>query len=182
MSAPAEAAPARAIPAEAAAAGRALRARVARRVLGEWTPAPDRGDVVARVLAGDADRLPDLLALRHARLAADPFAFLRGTAGLMAADLAGRPMTGLRVQCSGDAHLANFGWFASPERNLVFDVTDFDETLPGPAVRPLERHAGAAGCRRQPGPTGAAAAFGLPGVRESSCPPTRRPCPPWRHR
>ncbi len=120
------------IPAQAAAAGRALRDRLPRRELGAWAPRPDRPDPVARILADDIDRLPDLLALRHARLAQDPFAYLRGTAGLMAADLAASPVTGLQVQLCGDAHVANFGWFASPERNLVFDVTDFDETLPGP--------------------------------------------------
>lgn len=120
------------IPQQAAAAGRALRDRLSRRELGTWAPPPDRPDAVAWILADDLDRLPDLLALRHARLAQDPFAFLRGTAGLMAIDLAASPVTGLQVQLCGDAHVANFGWFASPERNLVFDVTDFDETLKGP--------------------------------------------------
>jgi uncharacterized protein (DUF2252 family) len=77
-------------------------------------------------------RLPDLVPVRYGRMLASPFAFLRGSAVIMAKDLAGTPATGLRVQACGDAHLANFGVFGTPERNLVFDVNDFDETLPGP--------------------------------------------------
>lgn len=90
---------------------------------------PDPLDVLA---AQDRTRVPELLPIRYGRMAASPFAFFRGAAAIMAADLAGTPVSGLRVQLCGDAHLANFGVFASPERRLVFDVNDFDETLPGP--------------------------------------------------
>ncbi len=89
-------------------------------------------DPVAIVAAGDADRLPWLVPIRYARMAADPFAFYRGAAALMAHDCAGLPRSGLDVQLCGDAHLLNFGVFGSPERALVFDLNDFDETLPGP--------------------------------------------------
>ena len=76
--------------------------------------------------------MPDLVPIRYGRMLASPFAYYRGAALPMAADLAGTPVSGLRVQLCGDAHLANFGAFASPERRLVFDINDFDETLPGP--------------------------------------------------
>jgi uncharacterized protein (DUF2252 family) len=82
--------------------------------------------------AVEAGRIPELLKLRHDRMRANPFAFYRGCAAVMAADLAPQPATGLRVQLGGDAHLLNFGGYATPERNLFFDVNDFDETLPGP--------------------------------------------------
>ena len=78
------------------------------------------------------DRVPELVPIRHGRMLASPFAFYRGAAAVMAADLAGTPDSGLRVQLCGDAHLSNFGLFASPERRLVFDLNDFDETHPGP--------------------------------------------------
>jgi uncharacterized protein (DUF2252 family) len=87
---------------------------------------------VARLEASNATRLPDLVPVRYERMLVSPFAFLRGAAVLMADDLAGTPVTGHRVQICGDAHLANFGVFATPERNLIFDVNDFDETLPAP--------------------------------------------------
>jgi uncharacterized protein (DUF2252 family) len=87
---------------------------------------------VARLEASNANRVPDLVSVRYERMLVSPFAFLRGAAVLMADDLAGTPVTGQRVQVCGDAHLANFGVFATPERNLVFDVNDFDETLPAP--------------------------------------------------
>ena len=87
---------------------------------------------MARLEASNATRLPDLVPVRYERMLVSPFAFLRGAAQLMADDLAGTPVTGHRVQVCGDAHLANFGVFATPERNLVFDVNDFDETLPAP--------------------------------------------------
>jgi uncharacterized protein (DUF2252 family) len=87
---------------------------------------------VAQLEAQATDRLPDLLPVRYGRMATSPFAFLRGSATVMNTDLACTPTTGLSVQLCGDAHLANFGVFASPERTLVFDVNDFDETLPGP--------------------------------------------------
>lgn len=85
-----------------------------------------------RLEASNATRVPDLVPVRNARMMVSPFAFLRGAAQLMADDLTGTPVTGYRVQACGDTHLANFGVFATPERNLVFDVNDFDETLPAP--------------------------------------------------
>ncbi len=97
-----------------------------------WTPAPDRGPALDILAAADADRIPDLVPIRYGRMVQSSFAFLRGSAAVMAADLASAPVAGLRVQLCGDAHLLNFGGFATPERNLVFDVNDFDETIPGP--------------------------------------------------
>ena len=94
---------------------------------------PGRGrDPVGLLLSQAASRVPELVPVRHGRMLVSPFTFYRGAALPMAADLAGTPASGLRVQLCGDAHLSNFGAFASPERNLVFDVNDFDETLPGP--------------------------------------------------
>jgi uncharacterized protein (DUF2252 family) len=113
-------------------AGRALRKQVPRAGHGSWSPAPGRRDPLDVLEENNRPRLPDLVPVRYARMLASPFAFLRGSAVIMANDLAGTPATGLRVQACGDAHLANFGVFGTPERNLVFDVNDFDETLPGP--------------------------------------------------
>ncbi|MBW8482835.1 DUF2252 domain-containing protein [Actinomadura parmotrematis] len=119
------------------AEGRALRKRVPRGAHAAWEP---RRRPAARILAAqDRDRLPDLVPVRRARMAESPLAFLRGAAAVMAADLAGTPDTGLRVQACGDAHLLNFGVYASPERTLLFDVDDFDETLPGPWEWDLKR-------------------------------------------
>jgi uncharacterized protein (DUF2252 family) len=114
------------------AAGRAARERVPRSAHASWTPAADRADPVAILVRQGAARLPELLPIRYARMAESPFGFLRGAAAIMAADLAGTPASGLSVQLCGDAHVANFGLYASPERELLFDVNDFDETLPGP--------------------------------------------------
>jgi uncharacterized protein (DUF2252 family) len=97
-----------------------------------WEPAADRADPVGVLAAQDDGRLPWLVPVRHARMAESPFAFYRGAAAVMAADLASSPTTGLTTQICGDAHLANFGTYASPERRQVFDLNDFDETLPGP--------------------------------------------------
>jgi uncharacterized protein (DUF2252 family) len=97
----------------------------------EFSPGPRR-DPVGLLLGQAASRVPELVPVRHGRMLVSPFTFYRGAALPMAADLAGTPACGLRVQLCGDAHLSNFGAFASPERNLVFDVNDFDETLPGP--------------------------------------------------
>ena len=99
---------------------------------GDWHPAADRPDPVAVLQAGNADRLANLVPIRFGRMAASPFAFYRGAAALMAADLAELPTEGSIVQACGDAHLMNFGIFATPERNVVFGMNDFDETLPGP--------------------------------------------------
>jgi uncharacterized protein (DUF2252 family) len=117
---------------ERVAAGRAARARVPRESHGEWSPAPDRDDPVSLLEEQAASRVPELVPIRNGRMAASPFPFYRGGALIMAADLASTPVSGLEVQACGDAHLSNFGLFASPERQLVFDVNDFDETLPGP--------------------------------------------------
>jgi hypothetical protein len=97
----------------------------------EFTPDRSR-DPVGLLLEQEKSRVPELLPIRHGRMLVSPFTFYRGAALPMAADLAGTPASGLRVQLCGDAHLSNFGAFASPERRLVFDVNDFDETLPGP--------------------------------------------------
>jgi uncharacterized protein (DUF2252 family) len=104
---------------------------VPRSAFGSWTPRKDR-DILSLLAAQERTRLPELLPIRHERMRATPFAFYRGAAAVMAADLAGLAVTGLRVQVCGDAHLLNFGAYASPERSIVFDVNDFDETLPGP--------------------------------------------------
>ncbi|WP_199856667.1 DUF2252 domain-containing protein [Nocardia suismassiliense] len=117
---------------DSAAAGRATRQRVSRSSLGVWQCPPDREDPIAILEEQVATRLPDLVPIRFARMAAAPFPFLRGAAAIMAADLAYSPNTGLTVQLCGDAHVANFEVYASPERTLVLDITDFDETLPGP--------------------------------------------------
>ncbi|WP_230420234.1 DUF2252 domain-containing protein [Catenulispora pinistramenti] len=119
-------------PASRVAAGRAARKRVTRSSTGDWAPAPDRSDPMAILEKQGATRIPGLVPIRYGRMAATEFAFLRGAPAIMAADLAQSPDTGLIVQLCGDAHLSNFGLYASPERRLVFDLNDFDETLPGP--------------------------------------------------
>ncbi len=96
-----------------------------------WAPAADRPDPVALLAEQEATREPDLIPVRHGRMMLSPFTFYRGGAKLWAADLDGTPTSGLQVQLCGDAHLSNFGLFASPERRLLFDLNDFDETLPG---------------------------------------------------
>jgi len=118
--------------AERAADGRERRIATPPDSFAAWTPASDRGPALDILTAGDVDRIPELVPIRYGRMVQSSFAFLRGSAAVMAADLAAAPVTGLRVQLCGDAHLLNFGGFATPERNLVFDVNDFDETLPGP--------------------------------------------------
>lgn len=112
--------------------GRAARRRVGRSELGVWETPADRPDPVAILRQQARTRVPGLVPLRYARMAAGIFPFLRGAPAVMAADLAAGPNTGLTVQLCGDAHPANFGLYASPERALVFDLNDFDETLPGP--------------------------------------------------
>jgi uncharacterized protein (DUF2252 family) len=129
--------------AERAAAGRAARQTTPRRSHGALELAPGR-DPVAIILAQEADRLPDLLPLRHGRMAASAFAFYRGAPAVMALDLSTTPRSDITVQASGDAHLSNFGLFASPERTLVFDSNDFDETLPGPWEWDVKRLAASA--------------------------------------
>lgn len=118
-------------PTERAEAGKAARKRVPRTSHAAFEPPAGR-DPIAILAAQESDRLQDLVPLRHDRMAESPFAYYRGTPAVMAFDLAGTPRSDILVQASGDAHLSNFGLFASPERTLVFDANDFDETLPGP--------------------------------------------------
>ena len=119
-------------PEERAAVGKDARSRAPRSAHGEWAPSADRPDPVATLRGQESYRIASLLPLRYERMLVSPFTFYRGAAAIMAADLDGTPDSGLRVQACGDAHLANFGAFASPERRMVFDINDFDETLPGP--------------------------------------------------
>ncbi len=118
-------------PEERAARGKAARAEVPRSAHGEIN-FPKRRDPVALLEEQAVSRVPELVPIRYGRMLVSPFAFYRGGALIMAADLAKTPQSGLRVQLCGDAHLSNFGVFGSPERNLVFDINDFDETAPGP--------------------------------------------------
>jgi len=126
-------------PEERAARGKAARAKAPLEVHGEWAPAADRPDPLALLEEQATSRVPELVPIRHGRMAASPFAFFRGAAYVLAADLGPTPRTGLHVQLCGDAHLANFGGFASPERSQLFDVNDFDETLPGPFEWDIKR-------------------------------------------
>jgi len=114
------------------AAGKALREPVPRGQLAEWTPPKSRRDPVDMVIESSKGRIPELAPIRYGRMAVSPFTFYRGTANIMAADLASTPATGIRAQLCGDCHLLNLGGFATPERRLIFDMNDFDETLPGP--------------------------------------------------
>jgi len=104
-----------------------------------WAAAADRPNPVGLLEEQNLTREPDLVPVRHGRMLVSPFTFYRGTAKIMAADLAGTPTAGLQVQLCGDAHLSNFGLFASPERRLLFDLNDFDETLPGPFEYDVKR-------------------------------------------
>ncbi len=122
-----------------AAEGKAARTAVPREALGEWDPSRRIERPVNLLLEQAATRVPELVPIRHGRMAASPFAYYRGAALPMAADLALGPRSGLTVQLCGDAHLSNFGGFASPERTMVFDINDFDETLPGPFEWDLKR-------------------------------------------
>src|SRR5438876_8155824 len=106
-----------------------------------WEPARDRPDPVALLEAQNVTREPDLVPVRHGRMMVSPFTFYRGAAKIMAADLKDTPTAGLITQLCGDAHLSNFGVFASPERTLLFDLNDFDETLPGPFEYDVKRMA-----------------------------------------
>jgi uncharacterized protein (DUF2252 family) len=119
-------------PAAQAARGKAARRAVPREAQAQFDPAPDRADPVGLLEDQARTRAADLIPVRYGRMLASPLAYLRGAALAMAGDLAGTPDTGFLVQAGGDAHLGNFGIFASPERRLVFDINDFDETLPAP--------------------------------------------------
>jgi uncharacterized protein (DUF2252 family) len=126
-------------PEERKSDGKKLREAVPRSSHGDWSPADDRPDPVEVISSQDADRVQPLVPIRHGRMAVSPFTFYRGAAKIMAGDLASTPSSGLTAQLCGDAHLANFGSYASPDRRQVFDVNDFDETLPGPWEWDLKR-------------------------------------------
>jgi uncharacterized protein (DUF2252 family) len=119
-------------PAESEAKGKASRRKTPRSSIGGWEPASDRIDPVEILERQDKTRVEELVPIRHGRMGASAFTFYRGAAGIMAADLATSPRTDLVVQLCGDAHLSNFGVFAAPDRRLIFDINDFDETHPGP--------------------------------------------------
>jgi uncharacterized protein (DUF2252 family) len=118
--------------AERYAAGKALRGKVPRSSHAEWSPDPERPDPISLLEKANSTRLEQLVPIRFGRMSLSPFAFYRGSADIMAYDLAKTPVSGIRAQICGDAHLSNFGVYASPERRQVFDVNDFDETLAGP--------------------------------------------------
>ncbi len=126
-------------PDERAAFGRQARSRVPRSHHGDWVAPSGRTDPLEILALQAVTRVPDLVPIRYGRMAASAFAFFRGAAAVMAADLAQEEQTGLEVQLCGDAHLSNFGGIASPERDLIFDVNDFDETIPGPFEWDLKR-------------------------------------------
>lgn len=119
-------------PDERVARGKAARTATPRSSHGAWQPAADRADPVDLLESQATSRVPELVPIRYGRMMVSPFTFYRGAALIMASDLAATPRSGLNTQLCGDAHLSNFGVFASPERRLVFDINDFDETLPGP--------------------------------------------------
>jgi uncharacterized protein (DUF2252 family) len=119
--------------------GREQRKLTPRMSHAQWEPPPDRPDPVAILEEQASTRVPDLVPIRYGRMVASPFSYFRGAAAPMAWDLAHTPTTGIRVQACGDAHLLNFGMFAAPDRRLVFDVNDFDETLPAPFEWDLKR-------------------------------------------
>jgi uncharacterized protein (DUF2252 family) len=119
-------------PDDRAAAGKALRGKVPRELLGEWKDGKGRPNPIDLLRKSDAGRLKELVPIKYGRMLQSPFAFYRGAAGVMASDLARTPHTTLQVQACGDCHLMNFGGFATPERNIIFDINDFDETSPAP--------------------------------------------------
>jgi len=125
--------------AECRAYGQSLREACPRASHAVWKAPADRPDPVQMVLEAEKGRMPDLLPLRHGRMVRSPFTFYRGAALTMARDLAATPVTGVRVQCCGDAHLCNFGGFATPERRIIFSLNDLDETLPAPWEWDLKR-------------------------------------------
>src|SRR5579863_3064132 len=131
----------RATAGERRAAGKAARKRGPRSALGSWA-AEDRGhDALDTILAQNKIRVPELVPIRHYRMAASPWNYYRGAAAVMAADLAAQPNSGLTVQLCGDAHVLNFGLWATPERNVLFDLRNFDQTLPGPFEWDVKRFA-----------------------------------------
>ena len=119
-------------PGESEAAGKAARRRTSRSALGEWAPSAKRKSPVEILKGRTGPGFPELVPIRHGRMSVSAFTFYRGAAGIMAADLGADADTDLNVQLCGDAHLSNFGVFAAPDRRLIFDINDFDETHPGP--------------------------------------------------
>ena len=119
-------------PSERAAVGIAARAEVPPERHAEFGPPTDRPDPVSLLVSQGESRVPELVPIRYGRMLVSPFTFYRGAAAVMTSDLAVTPVSGLTVQLCGDAHLSNFGMFGSPERQLMFDINDFDETYPGP--------------------------------------------------
>jgi sulfate permease, SulP family len=117
---------------EGAAMGKALRDKIPRSSHSEWKPRSNRLDPIGLLKASNKGRLPGFVPIRYGRMLSSPFAFLRGAVSIMAADLSETPKTGIKVQACGDCHLSNFGGYGTPERNLVFDINDFDESLPAP--------------------------------------------------
>jgi uncharacterized protein (DUF2252 family) len=124
--------------------GKAIRQQVPRTSHGDWVPAPDRPDPISLLQDQDKIRIQSLVPIKYGRMLESPFAFLRGSAVVMTSDLAASPATGINAVLCGDAHLSNFGIFATPERKLVFDINDFDETYPGPWEWDLKRLAASA--------------------------------------
>jgi uncharacterized protein (DUF2252 family) len=112
--------------------GKALREKCPRTAQAEWKPRSKSQDIIKLLEESDADRIAGLIPVKYQRMSVSAFTFFRGTAIIQARDLASAPVSGITVQACGDCHLANFGGFASPERVLVFDINDFDETFPGP--------------------------------------------------
>ena len=138
------------LPDERKAAGKLLREKVPRRQQGKWKEVNGRPNPIDLLQKSDAGRLKRLIAIRYGRMLQSPFAFYRGAAGVMASDLAQLPTTGLNVQACGDCHLMNFGGFATPERNVIFDINDFDKTSNAPwewDVKRLVLPAGPMACR-----------------------------------
>ena len=125
---------------ERRASGRAARARVPCRRLADWDPATRGHDALGTVLAQNETRVPDLVPIRMSRMSASPWTYFRGAAAVMAADLGAAPHTGIEVQLCGDAHVLNFGLWATPERQLSFDLRDFDETVRGPFEWDVKRY------------------------------------------
>src|SRR6201998_4533205 len=125
------------VPSEDVARGRALRKNAPRRALAPLTPSNRTATEI--LVAQNAGRLSELVPLRFARMLADPFAFYRGSAAVMAADLAASPSSGIEIMCCGDAHISNFGMYAAPDRSIVFDLNDFDEAAVAPAEWDVKR-------------------------------------------
>ena len=149
---------------ERVARGRAARAAAPRSSHGRWVPAATRPDPIALLEEQAETRVPSLVPIRHGRMLDSPFAFFRGGALIMASDLSTTALSGINVQLCGDAHLSNFGVFASPERQMLFDINDFDETLPGPWEWDVKR------LRRASRSSGASEGSTRPTAAQSSSP------------